>query len=413
MRASEVADGIYRLCANIGSEVLFEGIWPLPKGASMNSYLVKGKDVAIIDGVGDWDGVPETLYAQLDQLGVKAEDIRYVIINHTEPDHTGWLRSFSSMNHDFEVLATARGVELAKAFFGLDVAFRAVKSGDSVDLGNGKRLVFEEIPNVHWPDTMATFETSTGTLLCCDAFGTFGAIGEAFCDDQLDAAQLEIFEREALRYYANIVGRFSQQVINAIDKVSKLDVRIVAPGHGPIWRRNPERIIRLYQRLASYAKGPARPLVTVLWGSMYGNTRKTLEPLLDGIAEEGVDAVVYQVPQSHIGDILASAWESTGIALAMPTYEYQMFPPMAVILDELGRKSVKGKLAMRTGSFGWSGGAQKELDEILERRHMGWHFVDPVEFRGAPTVDTLEQVRRCARQLARQVRESALPDSVF
>ncbi len=169
MRANEVADGIYRLCANIGSEVLFEGIWPLPKGASMNSYLVKGKDVAIIDGVGDWDGVPETLYAQLDELGVKAEDIRYVIINHTEPDHTGWLRSFSSMNHDFEVLATARGVELAKAFFGLDVAFRAVKSGDSVDLGNGKRLVFEEIPNVHWPDTMATFETSTGTLLCCDA----------------------------------------------------------------------------------------------------------------------------------------------------------------------------------------------------------------------------------------------------
>lgn len=408
MNASRVADGIFRLSANIGSEILFEGMWLLPHGASMNSYLVKGEQAAIIDGVCDWDGVPETLYAQLDEVGMNVSDIRYVIINHTEPDHTGWLRSFSALTGDFEVLITARGLELAKAFYDLEVPFRVVKSGDSVDLGGGRQLVFEEIPNVHWPDTMVTFEPATGTLFSCDAFGTFGAINGAPYDEQLDEMQLRFFENEALRYYANIVARFSQPTLAAIAKVRKLPVRIIAPGHGPVWRRNPEFIIDLYERLAGYGKGPAKPKVTLLWGSMYGNTEKTVAPLLEGLAAEGVESAVHQVPQTHIGTILASAWESTGIALAMPTYEYQMFPPMAAVLDELGRKQVRNKLALRVGSFGWSGGAQRELEEIVARQKMHWQFLEPVEFRGAPAAEELELIRRRARELARQVKAAAL-----
>lgn len=408
MNASRVADGIFRLSANIGSEILFEGMWLLPHGASMNSYLVKGEQAAIIDGVCDWDGVPETLYAQLDEVGMNVSDIRYVIINHTEPDHTGWLRSFSALTGDFEVLITARGLELAKAFYDLEVPFRVVKSGDSVDLGGGRQLVFEEIPNVHWPDTMVTFEPATGTLFSCDAFGTFGAINGAPYDEQLDEMQLRFFEKEALRYYANIVARFSQPTLAAIAKVRKLPVRIIAPGHGPVWRRDPEFIINLYERLAGYGKGPAKPKVTLLWGSMYGNTEKTVAPLLEGLAAEGVESAVHQVPQTHIGTILASAWESTGIALAMPTYEYQMFPPMAAVLDELGRKQVRNKLALRVGSFGWSGGAQRELEEIVARQKMHWQFLEPVEFRGAPAAEELELIRRRARELARQVKAAAL-----
>ncbi len=411
MQASQVTEGIFRLSANINPEILFEGIWPLPQGASMNSFLVKGEQTAIIDGVCDWDGVPETLYAQSAQLGISIQDIRYVVINHTEPDHTGWLKSFAQLTDRFEILITAKGAELAKAFYDLEVPLRVVSSGDRVDLGQGKELVFEETPNVHWPDTMVTYETSTGTLFSCDAFGTFGAMQEASYDDQLDEGELQFYEGEGLRYYANIVARFSMAVNKALDKLKKLDVRIVAPGHGPVWRRDPQRIIRLYERFASYAKGPAKPQITVLWGSMYGNTQRALEPLLEGIDGEGVKAMVYQVPQSHISDILASVWESTGIALAMPTYEYQMFPPMAAILDELGRKQVKGKLAFRTGSYGWSGGAQKELDEIQARHKMAWSFLEPVEFRGAAGNEDLQRIRQQGQNLARQVRERSLPDS--
>lgn len=411
MHATEITDGIYCLTANIGPDILFEGIWPLPQGASMNSYVVKGKDVAIVDGVCEWDGAPESLYAQLEEIGVKVSDIRYVVVNHTEPDHTGWLKSFAALGHDFEILISPKGLDVAKAFYGLDVPYRVVKSGDSIDLGNGKQLVFEEIPNVHWPDTMVTFESSTGTLLCCDAFGAFGAIDGPVCDDQLEEAKLQFYEREALRYYANIVARFASAVTQAINKVKKLDVRIVAPGHGPVWRRDPQRIIRLYEQFTSYAKGPAKPLVTVLWSSMYGNTAKVMAPLLEGIAAGGVETVTFQVPQSHISDILAAAWESTGVAMAMPTYEYKMFPPMAEVIDELGRKQVKGKLALRVGSYGWSGGAQRELDEIIERQRMGWQFLESVEFQGAPGEQELQLIRARGEELARQVKAAAMADT--
>lgn len=408
MQATEVTDGIFRLSANIGSDILFEGIWPLPHGASMNSYLVKGREVAIVDGVCDWDGVPETLYAQLEQIGIDVKDIRYVVINHTEPDHTGWLKSFLNITRDFEVVITRKGLDLAKAFYDLDVRYRVASSGDRIDLGNGKQLVFEETPNVHWPDTMVTYEPSTGTLMPCDAFGTFGALGDAPCDDQLDEEQLRFFEAEGLRYYANIVARFSPSVLRAIEKVKSLDVRIIAPGHGPVWRKDPARIVRLYERFATFALGPAEPVVTVLWGTMYGNTGATVPAVVDGIAAEGVATVVHQVPQTHISDILASAWKSTGIVLAMPTYEFKMFPPMAEVVDELGRKSVTNKLALRFGSFGWSGGAQRELDEILERNKTSWRFLEPVEFKGAASEEQLKLIFERGRELARQVKEQAL-----
>ncbi|UFS71662.1 FprA family A-type flavoprotein [Geomonas sp. RF6] len=408
MQASLVTDNIYRLSANIESDVLFEGMWPLPHGCAMNSYVIKGRDVAIVDGVCDWDGVPETLYAQMAEIGVDVKDIRYVIINHTEPDHTGWIKSFQKITNDFEVVITQKGLELAQAFYGLDVKYRTVRSGDSIDLGNGKKLVFEETPNVHWPDTMVTYEASTGTLLPCDAFGSYGSVGTAGCDDEMTEEQLQFYEEEALRYFANIVARFHPSVVRAIDKLKNLDVKIIAPGHGLVWRRDPQRVVSLYQRFASFGAGPAEPVVTVLWGSMYGNTEKAIAPLLEGLASEGVKAIVHQVPQTHISDILASAWRSTGVILAMPTYEFKMFPPMAAVIDELGRKMVTGKVALRVGSFGWSGGAQRELDEIMEHQKMKWQFLEPVEFKGAASEEQLQLIRERAAELARQVKAAAI-----
>lgn len=408
MQASQVTDSIYRLSANIDKDVLFEGIWPIPHGCSMNSYVIKGHDVAIVDGVCDWDGVPETLYAQMDQIGVDVKDIRYVIINHTEPDHTGWIKSFAKIANDFEVVLTQKGLELAQAFYGLDLKYRVVTTGDRIDLGNGKKLIFYEAPNLHWPDTMLTFEESTGTLLSCDAFGGYGALGVGSFDDEHDEEELRFYEEEALRYYANIVARFSPSVNRAIEKLKGVDLRIIAPGHGLVWRRDPQRIVSLYQRFASFNAGPAEPVVTVLWGSMYGNTARAVAPIVEAIEAQGVRAIVHQVPQTHIGHILASAWRSTGIVIAMPTYEFKMFPPMAMVLDELGRKQVVGKLALRVGSFGWSGGAQRELDEIMERQKMKWQFLEPVEFKGAASTEDLQRISDQAAVLARQVKEKAL-----
>ncbi|KGE72443.1 FprA family A-type flavoprotein [Spirochaeta lutea] len=403
MHVTEVTDGIFRLSAN-AKDILFEGIWPIPNGVSMNSYIVKGEKVAIVDGVCGWDGVPETLFTQLDQMKIKAEDIDYVIINHHEPDHSGWLDDFKKIRKDFQIITSVKGEALLEAFYEITDNIRTVKTGDTLDLGDGRVLAFADIPNVHWPETMATFDTKSGTLLPCDAFGSFGAITDAPYDDQLSDEQIEFFEQEAVRYYANIVAAFSLPTSKAIKVVEGLPVKIIAPGHGIVWRKNPQKIVDDYKRYASYSKGPAKEEVTVIWGSMYGMTEQGVRPVIEGLQEGGVVVHEHRVPESPLGDILASVWTSTGVVLAMPTYEYKMFPPMAAVLDELGKKKVLNRKAFRFGSYGWSGGAQKELDEITQRLKMNWDFLEPVEFKGKPSPQELDLIKQRGRELAEAVK---------
>ncbi len=404
MQTTQVTTNTWRLSANI-YDILFEGMWPIPHGFSMNSYIVKGEKVAIIDGVCDWDGTPEVLFDQFRQMNVDHNDIDYVIINHMEPDHSGWLKDFKKIRPDFKIVTTAKAQALLKSFFEIDNEIMVVKSGDTLDLGGGHVLAFEEIPNVHWPETMATFDTKTGTLFPCDAFGSFGAIDESPYDDQLTPEQVKFYEFEASRYYANIVGAFSAPAAKAVAKTESLPVKIIAPGHGIVWRENPRKIIDDYKRYAAYSKGPAKEEITVIWGSMYGNTKRGVDPVVEGIKSEGVKVNVHQVPETHYSYVLRDVWNSSGVVLAMPTYEYKMFAPMAVVLDEMGRKKAFNRKAFRLGSYGWSGGAQKELDEILARYKMNWDFLEPVEFKGAPTEEDLATIRRRGRELAIKVKE--------
>ena len=405
MQARQIAEGIYRIGANITNGDLFEGMWPIPEGVSLNSYVVWGEKVALIDLVRDWDEAPSRVREQLDSIHLPMQQIDYLILNHLEPDHTGWLRTFRDLCPKAEILTTPKGANLVKSFYKITDKVRSVKSGDTVDLGKGKRLVFQEIPNVHWPETMVTYEATSGVLFSCDAFGSYGSVGVEVFDDELDPSQHEFYERESLRYYANIVASYSVFVERAIQKLAGFTVNVIAPSHGIVWRKNPRQIIDRYVRYASYAEGPAESEVTLIWGSMYGNTEKLVQAALAGLKEEGVPVHLHQIPQTHVSYILASAWKSTGIVLGMPTYEYRMFPPMAHVLDDLGRKKVFGKKVFRFGSYGWSGGAAKELSEITAKYR--WEFLEPVEFEGAPSDEEYELVRQRCKELGALVKRSA------
>lgn len=404
MKATAVCKGVHRFSANISDDLLFEGIWPLPHGMTMNSYLVQGERSALIDGVCGWDGVPETLYRQLDEISVSVGSINHVVLNHLEPDHTGWLSALKDITRNFEIVTTQKGAELAKAFYGIEENVRVVRSGDRISLGNGKELLFVTIPNVHWPETMASFETGTGTLFSGDAFGSFGSVGGYPHDDQLTEGELKFYEDEALRYFSNIIAAFSISVRRALKKLDLLDIRIVASAHGIIWRKDPERVIKLYKRFSDYMEGPAEPAITLIWGSMYGNTEAAVEAATQGVLSEDIDVHVHRVPEEHVSFILASAWRSTGIILGMPTYEFKMFPPMAHVLDDLRRKKVVGKKGFRFGSYGWTGGAQKELDEIAA--NLGWDFLPSVEFNGAPRDSDFELIYQRAKELAQKIKEA-------
>ena len=257
MNVTKVSDDTYLLSVNV-ENILFEGLWEIPNGVALNSYIIKGEKTAIIDGVCGWDGVPESLFALLDKLNIDPKSIEYLIINHMEPDHSGWIEDFKKINPNFKVVCSKKSAELLDAFYGHTENVTVVTDDDTLDLGNGHILKFVEIPNVHWPDTIATFDTLTGTLFSCDAFGSFGNATESNYDDMLKSDDIDFYENEAVRYYANIVAAFSMPVKKAIDKCSALPIKIIAPGHGIVWRENPNKIIEDYIRYASYQKGPAK-----------------------------------------------------------------------------------------------------------------------------------------------------------
>jgi len=406
MQGSEVTKDIFRISVNAEpNSLLFESIWPIPEGVSMNSYVVRGEKTAIIDGVCGWDGVPETLFRLLGEIGVSFESIDYVIVNHMEPDHSEWLSKFVKMRPGIAIYTTEKAKALLKAFFNIEENIHVVKTGDTLDLGNGHVLQFGETPNVHWPETMFTFDQKEGVLFPCDAFGSFKSVPEFAYDDKLSSAELEAFDPETLRYYANIVGPFSSAVKKAIEKYNQLDIRIIAPGHGLVWRKNWKKIYYDYARYADYADGPAEEAILLVWSSMYGNTERAVKVAREELQRTGITFYEHRIPDAHISFILRDAWRSSGIIVAAPTYEYKMFPLMAPVIDELAKKKIRNRKAFHFGSYGWKSGTQEELDEINERNKSKWDYIDPVTFVCNPDQRSMDIVKQGVNSLVSSVRD--------
>lgn len=406
MKKVKIADGIHMLTMNV-EDILFEGIWEIANGVTLNSYIVEGEKTAIIDGVIGWDGVPDTLYNSLKEMGVNPERIDYLIVNHMEPDHSGWISSFQKIKDDFTIVCTDKAAKMLGSFYGED-KIRVVKEGDTLDLGKGKVLSFHPVPNVHWPDTMYTYEMNSKTLFSCDMFGAFGRMGDHIFDDELTKEERDFFEEEGIRYYSNVMTTFTPSLRKAIDKAKELEVKIIAPGHGPVYRKDPQRIIDDYSRYSLYAEGAGKNEVTILWGSMYGMTAKAVAHAETILKKEGVKYNKLEMPLESESLMVATVFKSAGIIIAAPTYEYKLFPPVAAALNELGRKKITGKQAFRFGSYGWSGGAEKELKEIMDRNRMNWDFVESVEFEGSPKEEDLKKVEAGILELLENIKDKTV-----
>lgn len=406
MKKLKVADGIYMLTMNV-EDILFEGIWDIANGVTLNSYIVKGDKTAIIDGVVGWDGAPENLYSSMEELGVDPKSIDYLIVNHMEPDHSGWIEDFRKIKDDFTIICTDKAAQLVTSFYGED-KIRIVKEGDTLDLGQGKVLSFHPVPNVHWPDTMYTYEQGTKTLFSCDMFVAFGSMKDHYFDDEMTPEEVEFFEFEGIRYYSNVMTTFTPSLRRAIDKARTLDISIVAPGHGPVYRANPQKIIDDYHRFSLYAQGSGKNQVAILWGSMYGMTKRAVEFVERILQREGVKYTKLEMPLNSESETVAQVFQSAAVIIGTPTYEYNMFPPVAAALSEIGRKKISGKVAFRFGSFGWSGGAEKELAEITEKYKMNWEFLESVEFQGSPKDEHFNQIEARVLELIEKMKEKVV-----
>lgn len=252
---------------------------------------------------------------------------------------------------------------------------------------------------------MFTYEMDSKTLFSCDMYGAFGKMEDHHFDDEMTEEEVEFFEREGIRYYSNVMTTFTPSLKKAIEKSKEFDINIIAPGHGPLYRKNPQKIIDDYTRFAKYAEGAGKNEISILWGSMYGMTEKAVNFAEKILEREGIKVNKLKMPLESQSEMIATVFKSAGVIIAAPTYEYKMFPPVATALDELGRKKVASKAAFRFGSYGWSGGAEKELADILERNRMKWDLVESVEFEGSPKEEDLEKVEAGIMELIEKMKD--------
>jgi flavorubredoxin len=400
---------LFPISLNLPSTSLFEGIWPIPHGASINGYMVKGEKIALIDSTENYADMCQNYQDNLDSVLPAGSAIDYLIVNHMEMDHSGYIKGLVEHNPHIKIYTNTKTVGLLKNFYGIDEEqIVVVKQGDTLSLGGDKELLFIEAPHVHWPETMMTYEKQSAILFSCDAFGGFGATGEGKpnIDDECTVEQLTHYELQAMQYYTNIVASFSSYVLKAINNLTtaNLPIAMIAPSHGLVWRGNAKRIVQLYSRWANYATSGGERAITLLWGSMYGFTEQAVDFIRTLLQQKGIKFYEHRVPQEDIGLILPNVWQSRGLILAMPSYEYKMFPPMAHAIDMLKRKHVVNKKVLRLGSFGWVGGAEREFVELTANAK--WDIAKSIDWPGAPSPETLEGLKEAVLKLIALLEEN-------
>ncbi len=391
-----VTPDVFWIGMNDRETSLFEGLWPLPRGVCYNSYLIRDEKVAVVDTVKHCG--PEIYLDKIRRLLAEGDRcIDYLIINHMEPDHSGSIRLLRDIFPGLQIIGNRQTARFLQDFYGITENIRVIKDGDSLDLGRHK-LTFHMTPMVHWPETMMTYDTVDKILFSGDAFGGFGALTGGLFDDEVD---VDFFEGEILRYFSNIVGKYSPMVQKAIAKLAGLDIGIICPTHGPVWRQSPQTIVQLYDR---WSRHESEEGVVLVYASMYGNTEKMMESVAAGLSEEDLSRIrIHNVSQSHVSYILRDAWQFRGLVLGSPTYDLGLYPLMHNLISLLERKQLRKRVLGLFGTFGWSGGGVKTLTAFAEEGE--WDVVTPiVEARCSPSEQDLQQCRLLGQNMVRRIK---------
>jgi len=393
MRPVEIRPDIFWVGVNDRTTDLFEGLWPVNQGGvSYNSYLIRDEKNVIVDLAKAFKS--DEYLSQIDEI-MDMSKVDYVVLNHMEPDHTGILRTLKRIAPSVTFLATPKARRMLEGYYGIGEHVREVADGETLSLGK-HTLTFVHTPFVHWPETMMTYEVEEQILFACDGFGGYGALRGAIFDDQ--CTDTAYYEQESLRYYANIVAKFHVSVTKAIDKLKTVPVQIIAPSHGLVWRSSPDRVVDLYRKWSDYGKTGGETGVTLVYGSMYGNTEMVMNAVGQGISAAGVEVEFFDAARTHVSFILPSLYSRKGLMVGAPTYEGALFPPVADVLNMATIKAVRHKKAAIFGSYGWSGGARKQFLTMAEKA--AWEVLDSMEFQGGSSHDVLAKAEDFGRRFA-------------
>lgn len=362
-------------------------------GSSQNAYLIQEGKTVLIDTV--WAPHQFEFVENLKQE-IDLKQIDYIVVNHGEIDHSGALLALMAEIPDTPIYCTANAVKSLEGQFGQQGwNFRVVKTGDTLDIGNGKQLVFVEMRMLHWPDSMATYMTGDNILFSNDAFGQHFAVEEMFNDK----ANQCLLMKEAMKYYANILSPFSPLVSKKIEEIVGLNlpIDIIAPSHGAIWRDNPLQIVEQY---AKWADSYQENQVTIAYDTMWEGTAKIAHEIAREIAKQSPDTVVkvFNIAKADKNEIMTEVFKSKAIAVGSPTVGNDILSSVAGWLAFLKSLKFKKKKAAAFGCYGWSGESVKLLKEKLT--DAGFSVVDgEVRSQWNPDQDDFAQIPQLVHQL--------------
>ena len=369
---------------------MFESLWPLPQGVAYNAYVVTGSTAtAAIDTVkGPY---LDDYYNKLLQA-LNGKNLNYLVINHMEPDHAGLISQMKSRWPSLKFVGNAKTMPLLKGYHGIEEDIITVKDGDTLDLG-GHVLRFSTVPMLHWPESMVTFDTSTGVLFSNDSFGGFGAHEGGLFDDE---KVKERWEDEMLRYYACIVAKYSNVVQAALRKLGTLEIKNIFPSHGTLFRKDVKQVVSLYDKWSRFESDNG---AVVVYGSMYGNTRRMAEAVCSGLSASDVkDIRLYDVSRTDPSYILRDIWKFKAFALLSCTYNTILYPPMEALCSKLLNRMPKNKFLGIAGSYSWSKGALTALQDFAEKIKLE-KITPEVEVFTSPNAQDLEKCFELGKNL--------------
>lgn len=376
----------------------FENLFPIPKGVSYNSYVLLDEKTVLFDTA---DESISRQYIENVVHALNGRPLDYMVVQHMEPDHCAMIDDMLRRYPEAKMVCSAKAVGMFAQFYGTDVAARAlvVKEGDKLSTGE-HTLHFVMAPMVHWPEVMVTYDEKDKILFSADAFGTFGALAGNIFNDEITFDTT--WMNDARRYYTNIVGKYGVQVQALLKKAASLDIEMICPLHGPIWRKDLGLLLEKYQKWSTYE--PEDKTVMIAYATMYGNTENAANVLAGMLADKGVKNIaMYDVSETDVSELVAESFRCSHLVLAAPTYNSGIQPKMEAYLSDIKALNLQNRTVAVIDNGTWAATAGKQMIGMLEGMKNMTILENPISIKSALAENQLGALEALADEMAKQV----------
>ena len=375
-----------------------ENLFPIPKGVSYNSYVLLDEKTVLFDTA---DESISRQYIENVVHALNGRPLDYMVVQHMEPDHCAMIDDMLRRYPEAKMVCSAKAVGMFAQFYGTDVAARAlvVKEGDKLSTGE-HTLHFVMAPMVHWPEVMVTYDEKDKILFSADAFGTFGALAGNIFNDEITFDTT--WMNDARRYYTNIVGKYGVQVQALLKKAASLDIEMICPLHGPIWRKDLGLLLEKYQKWSTYE--PEDKTVMIAYATMYGNTENAANVLAGMLADKGVKNIaMYDVSETDVSELVAESFRCSHLVLVAPTYNSGIQPKMEAYLSDIKALNLQNRTVAVIDNGTWAATAGKQMIGTLEGMKNMTILENTISIKSALAENQLGALEALADELAKQV----------